>query len=39
VERRPGRRYISEVVEVQGYDPNRDLFDCSILFARHAEKP
>jgi len=27
VERRPGRRYVSEVVEIDHYDPDTDLFD------------
>lgn len=35
IERRPGRRTISEVVEVRRYDPDRDVFDCSSTF----EKP
>jgi pilus assembly protein CpaF len=34
VERRPGRRYISEVFEINGYDPDRDLFDCDPVFVR-----
>jgi len=34
VERRPGRRIISEGVEVRRYDPDRDLFDCNPLFQR-----
>ena len=38
VERRPGHRYISEVLEIKGYDQDRDRFDCSTLFARHVEK-
>ena len=30
LERRPGRRFISEVLEINGYDPDSDLFDlCS----------
>jgi len=32
VERRPGRRYISEVLEINGYDPDADLFDYSAVF-------
>jgi pilus assembly protein CpaF len=32
VERRPGRRYISEVLEINGYDPDADLFDYGALF-------
>jgi pilus assembly protein CpaF len=38
LERRPGRRYISEVVEIRGYDPAKDLFDCCPVFVR-PEKP
>ena len=31
IERRPGRRFISEVLEINSYDPDSDLFDfCSI---------
>ena len=34
IERRPGRRYISEVLEINSYDPDSDLFDfCSIYLA------
>jgi pilus assembly protein CpaF len=34
IERRPGRRFISEVLEINGYDPDADLFDfCSIYVA------
>jgi pilus assembly protein CpaF len=32
VERRPGRRYISEVLEINGYDPDADLFDYGAIF-------
>ena len=34
IERRPGRRYISEVVEVRGYDPDADLFDCCAIYQK-----
>jgi pilus assembly protein CpaF len=34
VERRPGRRYISEVLELNRYDRDADLFDYSIVYAR-----
>lgn len=35
VERRPGRRYISEVLEINSYDPDADLFDyCAVFLAR-----
>lgn len=34
IERRPGRRFISEVLEINSYDPDSDLFDfCSIYQA------
>jgi pilus assembly protein CpaF len=34
IERRPGRRFISEVVEINSYDPDADLFDfCAIHVA------
>jgi Flp pilus assembly CpaF family ATPase len=26
IERRPGRRFVSEVVEIQGYGPNKDHY-------------
>ena len=34
IERRPGRRYVSEVVEIRGYDPDADLFDCSAIYQK-----
>ncbi len=34
IERRPGRRFISEALEINSYDPDSDLFDfCSIYLA------
>jgi pilus assembly protein CpaF len=34
IERRPGRRFISEVLEINSYDPDADLFDfCAIYLA------
>lgn len=34
IERRPGRRFISEVLEINSYDPDSDLFDfCSTYLA------
>jgi len=34
IERRPGRRFISEVLEINNYDPDADLFDfCAIYLA------
>jgi pilus assembly protein CpaF len=34
IERRPGRRFVSEVVEIHGYDPDADLFDYSAIYQR-----
>jgi pilus assembly protein CpaF len=34
VERRPGRRTITEMVEVRRYDPDSDRFDCGSIFQR-----
>ncbi len=39
VERRPGRRFISEVLEINGYNPDADLFDCRIVFQKEESKP
>jgi hypothetical protein len=39
VERRPGRRFISEVLEINGYNPDADLFDCRIVFQKEEPKP
>ena len=34
IERRPGRRFISEVLEINSYDPDADLFDfCAVYVA------
>jgi pilus assembly protein CpaF len=32
LERRPGRRFISEVIEINGYNPDADRFDCCAVF-------
>jgi pilus assembly protein CpaF len=37
LERRPGRRFVSEVVEIHGYDPDRDEYNYSFIFDRHKE--
>src|SRR6267378_4281659 len=37
VERRPGRRYISEVLLVNRYDPDADLFDYGAVFLAQQE--
>lgn len=34
LERRPGRRYISEVLEINSYDPDADLFDYCAIYQR-----
>jgi len=39
VERRPGRRYISEVLEINSYDPDSDLFDYCAMYVHQGEKP
>ena len=36
VERRPGRRFLSEVLEINGYDPDVDRFDYTLVYARPA---
>jgi pilus assembly protein CpaF len=37
LERRPGRRFVSEVVEIHGYDPDRDEYNYSFIFECHQE--
>ncbi len=37
-ERRPGRRFISEVIELNGYDADIDLFNYSIVYLNEGEK-
>src|SRR5882724_5210254 len=39
VERRPGRRFISEVLEINSYDADADLFDYCILYTAKREHP
>ena len=39
LERRPGRRYVSEVVEIQSYDPDRDEYSYRCIFDGHKELP
>lgn len=34
IERRPGRRYVSEVMEINSYDPDADLFDYCVIYQR-----
>jgi pilus assembly protein CpaF len=37
IERRPGRRFISEVLEINSYDPDGDLFDFSTIYVAPRE--
>jgi pilus assembly protein CpaF len=37
LERRPGRRIVSEVVEIHGYDPDRDEYNYGFIFDSHKE--
>jgi pilus assembly protein CpaF len=37
LERRPGRRFVSEVVEIHGYDPDRDEYNYGLIFDSHKE--
>jgi pilus assembly protein CpaF len=37
LERRPGRRFVSEVVEIHGYDPDRDEYNYGFIFDSHRE--
>jgi pilus assembly protein CpaF len=37
LERRPGRRFISEVLEIHGYDPDRDEYNYGLIFDSHKE--
>jgi len=32
MERRPGRRVVSEVIEIRGYDPDNDRFDSKRIY-------
>ena len=37
IERRPGRRYVSEVLLINSYDPDADFFDYGIIFQANKE--
>ena len=37
LERRPGRRFVSELVEIHGYDPDSDEYNYSFIFDSHKE--
>ena len=39
IERRPGRRFVSEVLEIKGYNPDADLFDYSAIFQKENPRP
>jgi Flp pilus assembly CpaF family ATPase len=34
IERRPGKRFVSEVLEIHRYDPDADEYDFSALYQR-----
>jgi len=38
VERRPGRRFVSEVLEINSYDPDTDLYDFGAVFLAMGEQ-
>lgn len=37
LERRPGRRFVSQVVEIKGFDMDGDEYDLSTIFATEKE--
>ncbi|HEV3482604.1 MAG TPA: ATPase, T2SS/T4P/T4SS family, partial [Candidatus Acidoferrales bacterium] len=37
IERRPGRRFISEVLEINGYEPDADLYDFGAVYLAKLE--
>jgi pilus assembly protein CpaF len=37
IERRPGTRYVSEVLEMAGYDPDADRYELTPIFTREEE--
>jgi hypothetical protein len=39
IERRPGRRFISEVLEINSYDPDADVFDFGTVYVAPREHP
>jgi Flp pilus assembly CpaF family ATPase len=34
IERRPGQRFVSEILEINGYNPDTDLFDCCVILQK-----
>jgi pilus assembly protein CpaF len=39
LERRPGRRFVSEVLEINGYNPDADVFDYRAVYHKEEAKP
>jgi len=39
LERRPGRRFVSEVVEISRYDPDLDEYDFGVIYQSRQEQP
>ena len=39
LERRPGRRFVSEVVEINHYDPDLDEYDFGVIYQGRQEQP
>src|SRR5437867_5934423 len=39
IERRPGRRFVSEVVEINRYDPDLDEYDFGVIYQSRQEQP
>lgn len=39
LERRPGQRFVSEVLEIKGYDPERDRYEFNPVYTRLEELP
>jgi hypothetical protein len=37
LERRPGKRFISEVVEIHNYDPDKDAYNYDVIFEAHKD--
>ena len=37
IERRPGRRFVSEVLEIHGYNPETDTYDLAPIFVCQEE--
>lgn len=39
IERRPGHRFVSEVLEIAGYNPDADLFEYAAIFQKADARP